>query len=193
MSKLDVERLMGISRPAMARFARFEPKRWDRRAILLELVGEVGALAHHVQRWDGFKHGRADMVKLADECSDVMFMLLRLAEADAVTLPRYVEAPHPDGSRAADLMLDLSGCVTRLLQTVGDGRETLVAAMERLATLADLVGIDLAKEHEREMRIAMQYFDAAGDHWPRIRVLRNLRAVLQLWRLMREKKRWPRQ
>jgi NTP pyrophosphatase (non-canonical NTP hydrolase) len=192
MPKLDVERLMDLSRPAMARFARVEPKRWDRRAILLELVGEVGALAHHVQRWDGFKHGRADMVKIADECSDVLFMLLRLAEADAVALPRYVEVAQSDGGRAGDIVLDLEGCVTRLREPAGDGRATLVTAVERLAALADLVGIDLVKEHEREMAIAMLYFDAAGDAWPRIRVPRNLKAVLKLWLLMREKKRWPR-
>jgi NTP pyrophosphatase (non-canonical NTP hydrolase) len=187
MSAIAVDELMKISRPVMELFATVEPLPWTRQAILLELVGEVGSLAHLVQHWEGFKRGRPGPARLEDECSDVLFILLRLAEHDRVALHPMILIEKEEGS-AADQVLALGKHASHLQEEGDDPAFELMAMLTDLGQLADCVGIDLSLAHRREMEIALYYFKASGDRWPRPQLLHHPAATFHLARLLWNKR-----
>ena len=183
MRSLKVSSLASISRPVMDRFAAAEAKPWDREAVLLELAGEVGSLAHECQGWDGFAREGAVLGRLADECSDVLFVLLRLARADGVQLPPEVLADTSNGTRFGNYVLDLLDSAAQLRYSPDE--EAHCAALRKLAGLCELAEIDLACAHEREMRIATEYLLMAAKHWPAAKPWRHPVAAWRIWRLQR--------
>jgi len=185
MRNLSIAFLDSISRPVVDRFVTVEAKHWDRKAILLELAGEIGSLAHECQGWDGFKRQHRDLGRLADECSDVLFVLLRLARADGIQLPPDVLPDTSNGARFGNFVLDLLESVAQLRR--GPGEETLCAALRKLAGLCELAGIDLASAHEQEMRIATEYLLMAAKHWPAPKPWRHPVAAWRVWRLQRQR------
>jgi hypothetical protein len=187
MSTIAIDELMKMSRPVMDSFATVEPKHWTRQAILLELMGEIGSLAHLVQHWEGFKCGRPGPARLEDECSDVLFLLLRLAEHDRVALPPIILLEKEQGS-AADQLLALGKHASHLQEEAYDAGLVLMAMLTDLGRLADCVGIDLSLAYRREMEIALYYFKASGDHWPRPQPLRHPAATFHLARLLWNKR-----
>jgi NTP pyrophosphatase (non-canonical NTP hydrolase) len=189
---LDIARLAAISHPVIELFASVEPKPWDRRAILLELVGEIGSLAHQVQHWDGFKSGAPKRSSLADECADVLFVVLRLASEQKIELPSEVVVPECQSQRATDLMLDICGHLSRLIDSDPVETHSVVSLVQSLGTLCGLLGLDLSKAHEIEMRIAMQFFLACGSDWPRPRLIRRPWETMRLWQVLRERRKWNR-
>ena len=187
MSAIAIDELMKISCPVMELFATVEPRPWTRQAILLELVGEIGSLAHLVQHWDGFKRGRPGPAHLEDECSDVLFILLRLAEHDRIHLPQMILLEKEKGS-AADQIMALCRHVSHLQEEGRDAVLVLMAMLTDLGRLADCVGIDLSLAHRREMEIALYYFKASGDLWPSPQPLRHPVATFHLARLLWNKR-----
>lgn len=187
MPVLDLAALRAASGPVVDRFAAAEPQRWDRAAILLELVGELGSLAHCVQHWDGFKSGGLDRSKLADECSDVLFVAFRLAREDNVELPASLGVRKAPSARATPIVLAMCASAACLQQSAN--ASALLSLIEQLASLCDLCELDLAASYQLEMRIALQYFAACGARWPKPQPLRHPFATLRLWRTSRERGR----
>jgi len=190
MHMLDVCSLIMMSTPVMDRFALVEPCPWDRTAILSELLGELGSLAHCCQHWDGFKRGQPSREKMADECSDVLFILLRLARQDCLELPDSLEYSPIDPSRATALILELGQAFSRLSTPTQASQETLIAMLKRLAQLAVCLDFDLVSAHRHEMEIAMQFFVVCGDRWPKPQWHRHPLAAWRLRNMLREKKQW---
>lgn len=182
--KLDIEKMMTMSKPVFEHFSQVEPKPWDRKAVLLELIGELGSLAHHLQHWDGYKVPAPGRAQLADECSDVLFIILRLAKQDGIDLPEEIEINIRGTDRAAEVMLKLCTHFYCLLDSSHAWEETLHSMLRELMCLADLVGVDLARAHTFEMRIALQFFLASGDKWPKPQFLRHPLATIRLWKLL---------
>jgi hypothetical protein len=118
---------------------------------------------------------------LADECSDVLFVLLRLARADRLQLPPEVLADTSNGTRFGNYVLDLLESAAQLRR--GPDEETLCAALRKLAGLCELADIDLARAHQREMRIATEYLLMATKHWPAPKPWRHPVAAWRIWRL----------
>lgn len=188
MSLLDVNDLIVASVPVMDRFAAIEPKPWTRKTLILELIGEIGSLAHLVQYWDGFKRGRPTLSMLADESSDVLFIILRLARAEGIALPQTVAFGKEQHRQATDLVLELSRCAADLLNPASDLASGLVAMLMTLGGLTNLLGVDLAHAHHNEMEIALCYFEASGKYWPRPQLLRYPTATFRLARLLWKKR-----
>ena len=189
MDTIPVEILEELSRPTFELFARVEPKPWDRRAILVELAGEIGSLAHLVQHWDGFKAGRPHVGKMADECSDVLLIILRLALEDGIQLPARLELCSPTGQRAADLVISLSECFSKLTSLTTGTEDVLCRMLQTVGAAARLFGFDLVEAHRREMEICQQFFAASGEDWPRPQFLRHPVAAFRLWRLLRQRRK----
>ena len=190
MKMLPVRKLVEISRPAMEAFSCVEPKQWDQRAILVELIGEIGSLAHHVQYWDGFKRGRVEYSKLADECSDVLFILLRLARENSIELPSEIAVGEPSNERSADLLLQLSSHVPRLRGPAEELPGAICDMLRAVGLLAGQFGLNLIEVHRCEMNIALQFFDACGVKWPHPRPFRHPIAAWRLRRMLLEKRKW---
>ena len=185
---VPVRRLVEMSRACLDHFPRVEPRRWDRTAVVVELVGEVGSLAHQVQRLEGFKAGGADRVMLADECSDVLFIALRLARADALKLPPEVPVDATAPERTGDLVVAMALCLGLLASGPAASTDALVRLIGLVGVLAARAGIDLTEAHRREMEICQGYFAASGARWPRPRRLRHPVATFRLWRLLKAKR-----
>lgn len=188
MKAIDVDDLLNISRPVMDLFMTVEPRPWTRDAILLELVGEIGSLAHLVQHREGFKRGRPGPAQWEDECSDVLFVLLRLAVHDHISLPRAILL-EDEKVNAMDQILALCSSLTRLQEAGCDPAIELQAMLRDLGRLADYAGIDLSLAYRREMEIALYYFKASGSYWPRPQPLRYPAATFHLSRLLWNKRK----
>jgi len=187
MPALDLAGLRAAADPLMGRFAMAEPRRWDRPALLLELAGELGSLAHLVQHLDGFKRGRPEPSRLADECSDVLFIALRLAREDRIQLPDRLDYLPVESARATPTLLAM--CVDAAGIQEQGSNSRLLSLIGRLAALCDLFDIDLVQSHRLEMRIAAEYFAACGPSWPKLKPLRHPWAMWRLWRSLRQRGR----
>jgi len=188
---LDLQHLVALSRPVAEGFARVEPRPWDRSAVLLELVGEIGSLAHVVQMLEGFKRGGASTDRLADECCDVIFVALRLAREDGVALPDRLPIPTLDGSRSSALILQMCRDLAAFVEASATP-EALTRLLGHAAAIAEGAGVDVAAAYEREMAIAAGFFAACGDAWPNPQPLRRPLATLRLWRLLWHRHSLPR-
>ncbi|MBU0608111.1 MAG: hypothetical protein KKI08_09485 [Armatimonadetes bacterium] len=191
MAELDLQHLVALSRPVAEGFARVEPRPWDRSAVLLELIGEIGSLAHVVQKLEGFKRGGAPLDKLADECCDVIFIALRLAREDNATQPDRLTIPTLDGSRPSALILQMCRDLAAFTDAPATP-EALTRLIAHAAAIAEGAGVDVAAAYEREMTIAAGFFDACGDAWPHPQPLRRPLATLRLWRLLWHRHSSPR-
>ena len=187
MPAVDLASLRAATDPVIVQFAAAEPRRWDRPALLLELAAELGSLAHLVQHWDGFKRGGPKPSCLADECSDVLFIVLRLGREDRIQLPDRLEYRPVESARATPTLLAMYGEVAGIQQPGGDSG--LLSLIGHLAALCDLFRIDLVQSHRLEMRIAVEYFAACGPCWPKLNPLRYPRATWRLWRSLRQRGR----
>jgi hypothetical protein len=188
MEKLNITKLLEISIPVMERFAAFELKPWDRKAVLLELLGEIGSLAHCIQYWDGFKIGNFKRSIMNDECSDVLFIIFRLAREDCITLPDEIEISETGNHRATDHVLELYALLSQLLEPDIENAERIMGAMIRiLGSLSILLGVDLTESHKLEMKIANEYFDASGEHWPKLNPLLYPIRTFRIYRLIKKR------
>ena len=188
MKRIIINDLMSISVPVIERFAAVEPQPWTRKAILLELVGEVGSLAHLIQHWDGCKRGQPDPAQLADECSDVLFMILRLAYREHIFLPHTIGCEQFQDMRATDHVLELSRGAAALQDPNCNSSIALMSMLATLACLSDCLGIDLMQAHQREMEIASYFFKASGDRWPKPQPLHHPFEAFHLARLLWKKR-----
>ena len=188
MNRIIINDLMNISVPVIERFAAIEPQPWTRKAILLELVGEVGSLAHLIQHWDGCKRGRPAPAQLADECSDVLFMILRLAYSEHIFLPHTIGCGQLQDMQATDHVLELSRCAAALQDPGCDSSVELMTMLATLACLSDCLNIDLMQAHQLEMEIALYFFKASGDRWPKPQPLRHPSEAFHLARLLWKKR-----
>jgi len=161
MAELDLQHLVALSRPVAEGFARVEPRPWDRTAVLLELVGEIGSLAHVVQMLEGFKRGGASTDRLADECCDVIFVALRLAREDGVALPDRLPIPPVETSRPSALILQMCRDLAAFVEASATP-EALTRVLGHATAIAEGAGVDVAAAYEREMAIAAGFFDACG-------------------------------
>lgn len=54
---------------------------WSVPVMLTELMAEVGTLADSLMIQEGYRRPRADVPDLSDDVADILFMLLRIADA----------------------------------------------------------------------------------------------------------------
>src|SRR5512138_37975 len=184
MKRIVINDLMNISVPVIECFVAVEPQPWTRKTILLELIGEIGSLAHLIQHWDGCKRGLPDPSDLADECSDVLFLILRLAYSEHIVLPHMIGCEQFQDIQATDHVLELSRRAAALQDPDCDSSVELMSMLATLACLSDCLGINLMQAHQREMEIALYFFKASGDRWPHPQPLRYPSATLHLVRLL---------
>lgn len=78
---ITLEQLAEQTRDLQHLFRRFEERPWGIDALAIELVAEVGTLADSIMVEEGFRKGRPgrDPVDLADDISDVLLVLLTIA------------------------------------------------------------------------------------------------------------------
>src|SRR5512147_352843 len=157
MNRIIVNDLMQMTLPVIERFMAIEPQPWTRRTILLELVGEVGSLAHLIQHWAGYKRGRPNPAELADECSDVLFLILRLAYSEHIPLPQTIDLVAPQNLPATERVLELSRGAAALQDPGCDPAAELASMLTTLGCLSNCLSLDLRQAHQREMEIAIYF------------------------------------
>ena len=189
MKKLDVAQLFEISIPVLDRFATVEPKPWDRKAIMLELLGELGSLSHEIQYWEGTKRGSTNKSKLCDECSDVLLIIIRLAREDHILLPAEIDIPENVSRRSADLVLGINALFSKLMEAGNENDvSVMIKMLQTLSSLSLLLGIDLTKAHKTEMDIANGYFEASGEDWPKPNAIKHPIKTYRLRRLVKKRR-----
>jgi len=190
MSLLNAAKLVEISTSVLDKFKLTEKKRWDRKAVVLELIGEIGELAHYVQYWDGYKKGKNGIkkYKLCDECSDVLFIIIRLAIEDRINLPDEIEIPGGGSGRGADYILEMSKLFSNLVdESNGNSSQIITKMLELLGSLALALDIDLSAAHKIEMDIADGYFRAAGEGWPKPNLFKHPIETYRLKKLVKRR------
>ena len=190
---LDIDYIKRISEPVIAGFEAVETKTWDRTALLIELIGEIGSLAHEIQLWEGYKkrkNKKDPSGKLRDECSDILFILIRMGRKENVILPDKIELEEIKPERIASLVLEMITGIARLINE--DSGVVISGEMKnlmiKLAQIAFSVNIDLTKAFELEMKIAMQCFIATGNNWPNLQLFYHPLETVKFIRLRSKRK-----
>jgi len=163
--EIDTGKLFRISVPVLEGFSRIEPRKWGLDGILLELATEIGSLGRNLTIWEGYRYGRKSRHKMADELSDIFFVLVRLCLELGITPKARLAgtaAESPDGmfSRLLDLYSELKGDVkggthNRLATTA-----RIEGMMMLVCMLAEHYGISLEEAHKEEMDLTF--------HWQRL-------------------------
>lgn len=164
---LQVGRLLSMSSETARMFATVEPRPWSIEALCIELIAEYGSLAHCVMDKGGYKlSSHFDPSKAEDECSDVVFILMRLLDVSGCESspemrlrfdpPTLEEAPE-------SLFLAAAEAIPRILTLAGskEVEEPVLQAMTMVARLASGLGLrPLEVVHEETMRRTQNWIRA---------------------------------
>jgi len=193
--RLAVSKLWDMSIPVLDKFAKVESKPWDRKAVVLELLGELGSLAHEIQYWDGYKKRVSHKSKLCDECSDVLLIVIRLAREDNIALPAEIAFDEPASRRATDLVLEMYALFSKLINPDNENElhtvnslHAMTEILQTLGSLSLLADFDLFEAHKMEMAIADGFFEASGDDWPKPNIIRHPIKTFRLYRLVKRRR-----
>jgi NTP pyrophosphatase (non-canonical NTP hydrolase) len=86
---MQISDMVERTRKVTTLFDEVVPRTWGIEAMMVELVGEVGTLADEIMLQEGYRATRkADPLRLEDELTDVLFMLVRVADYYHIDLER---------------------------------------------------------------------------------------------------------
>ncbi len=188
MYQLNILKLLEISTPIIKKFKKIELKKWDRITLLTEFQCELGSLAHHVQIIDKYKKGKLNFSGIADECSDILFILFRLALEDRILLPHSAKIQTQSEERNADCILKIADYFSMLMKASDNG-EIYLGIITNIIRIALSANIDIEKAYELEMQIADLYFAACGiNGWPKLKLFKYPISVFKLFILLKKRK-----
>jgi hypothetical protein len=166
MNTVDLKHLVDISEPVRLGFERIGLKSWGIEGNRLELVAEIGSLARAVTIFEGYRHGNKSRHQLADELSDVLFVLIKMMREEGITLPDTTPVPPLVAPVSAVLLLARLEGELPLHKKSGECSELILRMVGIVAWLAGHYHFSLYDIHKEEMRSAALWqnvhFDAKG-------------------------------
>ncbi len=184
---IDISYLQEKCRPVMDQFIKIESKPWDRKAIIVELIGEIGSLAHHVQAFEGFKSKKVSIRSIKDEVSDVLFILLRLTRYDNEVLDDKVSFTIQE-SHDFHLSCEIVEICKRLPELMTPSeigvRAEIQSVIASLGKIANSFEFDIHEAFSFEMDIAQAFFEASGNRWPKPQFITRPLKTASLMRLL---------
>jgi hypothetical protein len=188
---IDISYLQEKCRPVMDQFIKIESKPWDRQTIIIELIGEIGSLAHQLQGYEGFKSKKPSMHCIKDEVSDVLFILLRLARYDNVELDGKMSftIQETKDSRLSCEIVEICKQLPELIApSECQGRAEIQSVIICLGKIAQKMEFDIHEAVSFEMDIAQAFFEASGNKWPKPQCITRPLKTASLMKLLL--KRW---
>lgn len=158
-----LEELHQESRDVIENFQRhIEPRLWDERILTIELGGEVGSLTHALLDQEGYKRHEPKHGAIQDECSDVIFIIIRLMSHYHCSFDLIELASPPESLTIEDAALELTrlaGLAAAFAQ--GDRTISLPAILLQISTIVDWIAnyynFSLDKAYLAELRICRIY------------------------------------
>ena len=94
--KIAFQEVIEKSLEAVREFEKVEKRKWGAEGAMMELSKQVGELSKNVMAFEGYYMAGRDFVpkyraskeKIADELSDVLFMVIRIAEHYKIDLEK---------------------------------------------------------------------------------------------------------
>lgn len=200
--------LLQISRPVFDGFVRLEPRKWGATGTVLELSAETGKLARAITIFEGYRHGHKSRHEMADELSDMLFVLCRLVYDFKLVTRREIISVCADS--VEDAFFKIHSAIDQLHFIFTDKEMIKLSllysyklTMEQIDKIAGLVlwlaehyKIDLATAHLDEMHLASTFqrlfFDKNGKKKSGNKLAKLYRRIiwakankLHVWRLDR--------
>jgi hypothetical protein len=162
--ELEIGRLFSLTERTADLFRTVEPREWTLNALRVELVAEYGSLAHCVMEAGQYKlTSRFDARQAEDECSDVVFILLRILRDSGCRLAQEAKEefslPSQEDSPEC-LFLAALEPLSKILALAGTPQveRPIIEAAVAVAGLAHRLGLRrLEPIHEQTMRDTEQW------------------------------------
>jgi len=157
--EINTAKLIEISLPVLEGFKRIEPRQWSLDGTFLELNTEIGALGRVLTIWENYRHGRKSRHNLADELSDIFFVLVKIIQetntATSDSLPaKRIQLVEQEFFRLLELAAELRYETSKKIPNTGSVRKKIEEMFSIIGGLAVYYHISLEKAHEEEMRFA---------------------------------------
>lgn len=157
---IEIDILWRISLPVLSGFEKIEPRPWGLQGIFLELMTEIGSLGRVITKWENYRFGKKSRHDMADELSDILFVLIKLVKEANIVLPERL--PVEVVTSPENSFFQLMGFAVKLYcakyekpQDLKEYYFPIVCDMISLVGgVAKYYGIDLETAHEEEMRLA---------------------------------------
>lgn len=157
---IEMDTLWHMSLPVLSGFERIEPRPWGLKGIFLELMTEIGSLGRVITKWENYRFGKKSRHDMADELSDILFVLIKLVKEAEIFLPErlhveIITSPEDSFFRLMGLALKLYCAKDEKQEVLKEYYLPIVCDMISLVGgVAKNYGIDLETAHEEEMRLA---------------------------------------
>lgn len=166
---MDWPWLLKTSRPVFDGFVKMETKKWEFAGTILELLAETGKLGRAITIFEGYRQGKKSRHDLADELSDILFVLCRFSYAGYIELTGRLLTGYADSSEEAYFRI----CLEASLLNKDYNQRKFHEALTSVQTIASLVvwlanryGINLELVHLEEMANAAAFqqlfYDSTG-------------------------------
>ncbi len=149
------------SKSVFENFERIEPRTWTPSILAIELCGEVGSLTHAILDLEGYKRRSGSVAKLKDECSDVLFILIRICRSLHIPLPNSYEFVSTHGMADGSVeqhALGISSLAGKLTEIInGEDRpkqlDMVLAMVELLGLIAEHYRFSLEEAYLAELNL----------------------------------------
>lgn len=157
--EINIAKLVETSLPVLEGFKRIEPRQWGLDGTFLELNTEIGALGRVLTIWENYRHGRKSRHNLADELSDIFFVLVKIIQetntsiSDSLTVKR-IQSAEQEFFRLLELAAELRSETGKRVPHIESTRKKAEEMFSIIGGLASYYHIDFEKAHEEEMKFA---------------------------------------
>ena len=157
---VNLKKINELSLPVLQGFRGLEPRTWGCRGTILELITEIGCLGRAITILEKYRYGKKSIHDIADEMSDVLFVIIRVLEDTGVSLKKDIVESEKIAC-PEDAIFDMlcwalkiksewiQGCADKEL--IRHCAEKIIAG---LSGLADRYNIFLEVAHRHEMDFA---------------------------------------
>jgi len=189
--EINTARLIQMSITVLDGFKRIEPRDWGVEGTLLELGTEIGSLGRALTIWENYRHGYKSRHQLADELSDILFVLIKLIDDMNITVKDSLTLKRIESSEQAFFrLLELT---TEIRQETTNETVNMKVVLENIENMISIVGglaeyyqISLEKSHLEEMKFASLwqrlFFTSEGKRITHFVFLRKLIWKFATWR-----------
>lgn len=160
---LNMKLIQKESEPVLAGFRQLEQRVWDKSGLFLELETEIGSLGRALTIWENYRHGRKSRHQLADELSDILFVLIRIAKDYQLPIDSSIRSWQNDAPE--ELFFRLCNGATRLRlkielqdnEAIASCRRAIREMLRVIAGLAEHYQLPLEQAHRAEMELALAW------------------------------------
>lgn len=153
--KENIDNLIKTSLTVLTGFKNVEPREWGVEGTLLELTVEIGSLGRMITIFENYRHGDKSRHQLADELSDILFVLIRLGVELNIALPQAIDVRSVSSPEQAYFSLFENTNMIRTLTKKAENISEEIAEMLSIVWgLSEYYKINLKMTHLEEMKLA---------------------------------------